>query len=316
MLLALAVVSLLPLASAKVTGDWRESPYTLYAKNYLPFDQLGFGLDSLPPERALPADMKGMIKLFAPMHADHTVRHLPRIFFDRWEEMFADAFRGDRLPLVFFAIVSLAVLPAAGWFAVAGSLLLTVCYLSYAHPAAWDAYYLEILPLLPFMTACGIWAFWVALRRRSADIRLTSLRTITPSAALASLILAAALLLPGRSAVIQAERLKVLRGAYKLNFATAVAHLPGEHTIVFIRYAPWHRIHTSLIANDADLADARTWFVYDRGAENAKLMALAPGRVPYLYDERSGAIERLVVPRLAGSHAGRSGVRTTDHTGS
>jgi hypothetical protein len=315
-LLGLAVLSLLPLASARVTGDWRESPYTLYAKSYLPFDKLGFGLDTATAERALPADMKEMVKVFGPLHADHTVRHLPHIFFDRWEEMFADAFRGDRRLLVFFAIISLAVLPTAGWFAVVGSLLLTLCYLSYAHPAAWDAYYLEILPLFPFLTACGIWTFWVALRRRSADIRLTSLRTIGPPQALASLILGAALLLPARSAIIQAERLQTLRRAYKLNFETAVAHLPGERTIVFIRYAPWHHIHTSLIANDADLVDARTWFVYDRGAENAALMALAPGRVPYLFDERSGAIQRLVVPRLAGGHADTLGVTTTDRTGS
>jgi hypothetical protein len=59
---------------------------------------------------------------------------------------------------------------------------------------------------------------------------------------------------------------------------------------VFIRYAPWHDIHRSLIANDADLPDAKTWFVYDRGVENAKLTALAPGRTPYLYDESSRMI--------------------------
>src|SRR6185437_13463703 len=74
-----------------------------------------------------------------------------------------DAYHGPRKGLALFALVALVVLPAAGWFAVVSSLLVTLAYLVYAHPAGWDLYYLEIMPLLPFLTACGIWAVWLSL---------------------------------------------------------------------------------------------------------------------------------------------------------
>jgi hypothetical protein len=113
------------------------------------------------------------------------------------------------------------------------------------------------------------------------------------------------LIVPARTDVVQAQREHEMRRAYKLNFANAVARLPEAHNMVFIRYAPSHQIHTSLIANEADLADARTWFVYDRGVEDAALIARAPGRAPYLFDERSGNIEPLVLPQLATEAAKR-----------
>jgi len=61
---------------------------------------------------------------------------------------------------------------------------------------------------------------------------------------------------------------------------------------VFIRYAPAHPIYRSLIANEPDLASARAWLVYDRGDDNARLVRLAPDRVPYVYDEAAGTLLR------------------------
>jgi hypothetical protein len=275
------------------TGNWRVSPYSLYARDYMPFDKLGFGLDTTPPGRALPADMREIAKAFGPVHAAHTPAHLPRVLYDRWRFMFSDAFRGARLPLAVFAVVALAALPAAGWFAVASSLILTLCYLGYAHDASWDVYYLEILPLFPFLTACGIWTVWVGLARRGKNLRRNVLSAMSPQAAVAAAVIALLWLLPARTDVVQARREQASRRAYQLAFSEAVAKLPDAHTIVFIRYAPRHFVHTSLIANHADLSSARTWFVYDRGAEDAELMGLAPERAPYLFDERSGTLTRL-----------------------
>jgi hypothetical protein len=291
-LVGIAIVSLLPVSSAKDTGSWRVSPYSLYAREYLPFDKLGFGLDTTPPTRSLPPDMKAMAQAFGPMHAAHTLDRLPRIFYERWESMFADAFHGNRLPLALFAIVAVAVLPAEGWFAVGGSLLLTLCYLSYAHEASWDLYYLEIIALFPFLTACGIWAFWLALYRHGKDVQGALLRTITPRAALASVIVGVLWLVPARADIAWAHRNQAARRSYQVAFTDMAAKLPDARTIVFIRYTPDHPIHTSLIANQADLPNARTWFVYDRGAEDVALLKLAPGRVPYLFDERSGSLRR------------------------
>ena len=62
---------------------------------------------------------------------------------------------------------------------------------------------------------------------------------------------------------------------------------------MFVRYAPDHLIHLSLIRNEPDAARARVWTVYDRGADNERLMRVAPDRVPFLYDEASGKLTRL-----------------------
>lgn len=89
-------------------------------------------------------------------------------------------------------------------------------------------------------------------------------------------------------------------------FRTAAAALPGERLIVFVRYAENHPVNWSLITNDADLADARIWSVYDRGADNLRLMRIAPARVPYRFDEATNTFTRLdidsvVAPESPGS---------------
>lgn len=48
-LLGIAILSLIPIWSARTTGSWRETPYALYSKLYFPFDAMGFGFDSTPP---------------------------------------------------------------------------------------------------------------------------------------------------------------------------------------------------------------------------------------------------------------------------
>ena len=57
------------------------------------------------------------------------------------------------------------------------------------------------------------------------------------------------------------------------------AALPDADTaIVFVRYAPSHNDGLSLVRNVPDVRAARIWTVYDRGAENAQLLPLAPRR--------------------------------------
>lgn len=293
MLVGTAIVSLIPIWSLRTTGNWRQTPYTLYAKTYFPFDVAGFGLDTTPAAHPLPADMKRLIEAFGPVHTAHTVDRLPRILYDRWHAMFVEAFYGVRYPLAIFALVALVVLPAAGWFAVCGSIVLTLCYLVYAHPAEWDLYYLEIIPLFPFLAACGLWVSWLWLGKKLRAGRQAALQTMAPHAALAGAIVAVILSIPARSDVLQVHGAQLIRRQVQASFASAVADLPGARKIIFIRYKPAHYIHRSFIANQADLADARTWFVYDRGSENASLTALAPGRVPYLFDEASSMFYHL-----------------------
>jgi hypothetical protein len=75
--------------------------------------------------------------------------------------------------------------------------------------------------------------------------------------------------------------------ADRRRFEAQVAQLPAERAIVFVRYGPRHSPHRSLVVNRADWPTAKAWVVYNRGAENARLAALAPTRRLYLYDQES-----------------------------
>ena len=294
-LIGLAILALLPLWSARTIGTWRTTPYSLYSKIYFPFDRPGFGLDSTPPRRELPPDMRKLGDAFAPFHARYTPREVPRALLERWSVLaLNDAFAGWRLPLLLFAILGLAVLSPAGWFALGSSVLLTLCYLSYAHQPDWTLYYLEITPLLPFLTASGIWAVWALGARRGSRIAPELVQVGAAGPRLASVLLGILLLVPGRAQVVRMHRgLASYRQAHFGTFASAIGRLPDRPSIVFIRYAPGHDANASFIANEADLSAARTWFVYDRGPENGKLLARAPDRAPYLFDEASGTLTRL-----------------------
>jgi hypothetical protein len=83
---------------------------------------------------------------------------------------------------------------------------------------------------------------------------------------------------------------KVESQQYHRNFRELLALAPGDKIMVFIHYGPNHSPHMALVTNAPDLAKARAWTVYDRGAEDLKLMRLAPHRTPYLYDDAHGAL--------------------------
>ncbi len=53
------------------------------------------------------------------------------------------------------------------------------------------------------------------------------------------------------------------------------------------------------MANEPDLARARLWLVHDRGPDNARLLELAPERLPFLYDEARRVVAPLEAVRKA-----------------
>ena len=69
--------------------------------------------------------------------------------------------------------------------------------------------------------------------------------------------------------------------------------LPPGKAIVFVSYPPSQNPHVALTRNEPDLASARRWVVYDRGAENAELRALAPDRAAYRLDAATMRMKRL-----------------------
>ncbi|HET9002711.1 MAG TPA: hypothetical protein VFN39_01805, partial [Gemmatimonadaceae bacterium] len=72
---------------------------------------------------------------------------------------------------------------------------------------------------------------------------------------------------------------------YQRNFLSAIDELPARKAIIFVRYKPDHDPHLSLLYNDPDLAESPRWIVYDRGADNSRLMRVAPDRRAFLFDE-------------------------------
>lgn len=292
-LLGLAIMAIVPVWNAKTLGNWRTAPVKTYSDVYFPYDVLGFGAREAPPQRALPEDMQHFTAYFKGVHARHTVDRLPSTFLERWMMLTSELLHGWRFSFVLFTIVGLAVLGAAGWFAVGSALLLTLVYLAFAHPLDWTIYYLEIFPLIPFVTALGIGAVATAIVSPRAHLGKQLVREWGPRQSLGIALVVLGLLWPAARDTRYAHRYEAAIQNYHDEFRRLLARIPAERSIVFVRYTPTHVANSSLIANEPDLATARTWIVYDRGAENARLAAVAPERATYLFDEATFSLREL-----------------------
>jgi hypothetical protein len=285
------ILGLLPLWNARTTGDWRLTPYALYGRQYFNFGMPGsFGLDTTAttaPERSLPPDMQRFDAEQREMVQSHTVAALPRDFVERLRQIGDDMWHGWRVVFLPFAVLGLFALSAAGVYAVAGAAALILAHLAFAHPPFWSLYYYELQPVLAFLTALGVGA--------AAPRVATWLGSARLSWAAAVFVCIAASLLAVRD-LVSLDRALARRREYARGFLTLLHRIPEPKAIVFVRYAPDHYIHRSLIVNQPDWERAHAWIVYDRGPDNARLVALVPDRVPYVFDEATGTLTRLSSP--------------------
>lgn len=288
MALGTAIVALMPLHNHKVTGDWRASPYARYTSLYLPFDRMGFGLDSTPATVALPPDMQDLSAYFGNVHAKHTARRLPVIAMQRMRAVLDDMGGPPALGAAALVLLGLFGAPAAVLVAAGTVCLLLVAHLPYAHFNNWTLYYLEAFPVLALLMALGI--------ARAGRLLLGTGRAPDDGTSHLDLLLVLAALV-----WLAALPLRI-RGARDAHTGTAAAQLYFQEllrdvpppALVFVRYGPRHVSHYSLIQNPPDYDVAPYWVVYDRGAENAELLAKAAGRSAWIYDEAQGAITPLV----------------------
>jgi hypothetical protein len=292
-----AVVSILPLWNVGVTGHWRVSPLSIYTRAYLPFDRPGFGADTARATRPLPTDLLDVVNVFYTWHADYTVSAVPALLVQRLQSIAADLWTGPALALAPFALLGLGALGAEGWFAVASCATLVACYLCYAYPTSYTVYYLEAEPVLAFVTALGVAATVSGVARRVPfGAWRRGIVRLGPGPTVVVLGLAVAVV-SWTIPVLRAERdLDMLEVGYHLAVESVFARIHDPKAIVFVRYGPGHNPNMSVVRNDADAATARLWVVYDRGADDARLMRLAPDRVPYLFDEDRWALARLRRP--------------------
>jgi len=166
-----------------------------------------------------------------------------------------------------------------------------LAYLLYATPAHWSLYYYESVPAFAYLTAAGL-AWAAAMIGRPAGTAMSRVfhwRSPRWNRALGAGALA--LVVPG---VVALGMMRVQHGAdrlYLVRFDNLIKSIHDRRAVVFVRYAPTHNANTTFVRNVASPSDERVWVLYDRDdAENAGLLALAPGRVGYLLDEQNGRI--------------------------
>jgi hypothetical protein len=287
MVIGTAIVALLPLWSARTTGDWRRWPATVYTQDYMPYDYPHFGVVDASRRRALPPDLRVIDSSLRVEEARHTLARVPAMTRER---AVAVASATWHVPVIeaTLAVVGLVALPAAGWVGAATVLTLFVAYLAHPTWAGWTIYYMETAPVLVFLAVCGLAQLY---RRFSAEGRATAdWRRIPPTTlplALAS-ALALAVLVPIQTGGWR--RMYVGTSTYRREFREGADRIP-EPAVLFVRHAPWHSYHLSLITNGPDWPTERVWIVADGGeARNAELLRRAPGRRGYFYDEPTARI--------------------------
>jgi hypothetical protein len=275
-LAACAVLAVLVVGvwSWRSTGNPFVTPLSLYTRTHVPFDRLGFGArPNEAPSASLPWDQRVTDLSFYEEHRRHTVASLPGALVARARMVARDMWYEWRGGLALVALVGLVAAPPALWIGLGAVALQLLLYLLYAHPARWSLYYMEGLPVLAFATALGVVRLLElgAHERASARARLGVVATLL-----------VALAWPATTTMKQVRLQIATDHGY---YDTFRALLPAGPAIVFVRYDPQHNDGLSLVRNGPDAARQPVWVVYDRGADNARLLALAPRRKPYLFDE-------------------------------
>ncbi|HEU4722743.1 MAG TPA: hypothetical protein VFS59_15400, partial [Gemmatimonadaceae bacterium] len=281
---ALAALLVVTVWSWRSTGDPFTTPLSLYTQRYVPFDRLGFGVrPGDAPSATLPWDQRVTDLSFYEEHRRHTPATLPAAAVARARMIGRDMWYDWRGGLAVVALVGLVGAPPALWVGLGALVTQLLLYLLYAHPARWSLYYIEGLPVLAFATALGVLRILELGARRPPPSRA---RLLVLVVLLAAFVYPAVVTLRQVRAQISADH------AFYDAFRESLPPAP-DSAIVFVRYAPTHNDGLSLVRNVPDLRAARVWTVYDRGAENAQLLRLAPTRRAYLFDEASWSLKPL-----------------------
>ena len=284
--LALAICAIVPLWGRAVLGEWGKNPYAYYQALYLPVENPGLGVDTTPPLRQLPPDMARFNDYARPMHEVHTAERLPEQLEARLLELRRGMWGGHYF-LYLLAILGALVMPGAVAAALGTCVLVVLGYLSIAHQPYWLIYYLEVLPVLAFLSALGLWQFVTLVTELSLK-RVGRARELALPALVTCAALVSWLSMDSLDWFAMWRRQLSLAPKYHETFNELVSKIPDKKAVVFVRYAPNASVHLSLTNNEPDVASARVWAVHDLGEENLRLLEAAPDRVPYLYEELPG----------------------------
>ena len=290
-----AVVLILPWQNKAITGDFTTSPLVQYTKAVTPFDFPTFGYDRSQPMADLPTDLARAREALIVPREVHKLENLPWLIPWRLSSLLQAAWYGWRLPLLFVGLLGLAGIrrwaPGAQLATACGAFLFAE-HVMHAHSPVWTVFYHEGVPVLAFATAIGFVELGKRLRREATGSDSSVASAASPArGAFAIAILSLVLALPFDAATARDDLDSIKRA--QRTFLDAVATIPDAKAIVFIRYPASWSGHKSLVDNPPDYASARAWLVYDRGADNARLAALAPERALWHYDAGFETLERV-----------------------
>jgi hypothetical protein len=281
-----AMLLALPAWNLATTGDALRSPLREYTETYLPWDRLGFAIDSTPPLRTPPVDLRAIGSHLVKVHRDHTLERLPTTLFERADHVRKLLFSGWRWWLLLFAVVGVWQLRGAARLAFGCAAAQFLGHAIWAHEAGWTIYYAESAALWFLPGALGLMHVVGKLAGPAAEGSERASR-----AGLAAVLALPVLLFLSIGDSAGYREFRGLRMAELGSFTTLVREGPAD-AIYFVRYAEERSGRPALIRNFPPLEAARAWVVYDLGARNQELLRLAPGRTGYLVDEG----ERSVTP--------------------
>jgi hypothetical protein len=261
------------------TGSWATTPWSLYARQYMPFDGPGIGaVREPPPERALPPHLQGLHDSFLASRQRHTWARLP-----------GEALR--RLRIIAQLAPGWLVVPfaAAGlfWTPLWSAWLFALAFflLELLFHVGDTIYLLEIYPSFALAAAAGAELAVEGASRLRRPLREGALAVLG----------AAALFI---AVQIGTEMRMVLRSAAHRSWAyarwePAFAWFRERRALVFVRYPPGWDANLDLTYNEPDLARAEVVRAIDHGERNQELLPYFPGRPAFVFDPVSSQVERI-----------------------
>jgi hypothetical protein len=282
------LLTLGPLWNRQTLGSWLADPYPYYSKAYFPFDKPGFGVDPAPPLRPVPRELMGMGEWSRGIHESYEPSAVPLELVRRVRSVLQVFGTGWRLLILLLLCGSLIHATAASLVCVAACVCLFGAQLVFAQPPEWTVYYFELMPMLHFLAAIALVRLLAFLGKAAVDADGPLPASVARAAAMATLML-----LPFCVTDLARVRAEIdRRNSFHRRVAEIERNAPA-HSILFVRYPPTQSPHFAITGNDADPPSARSWVVYDRGADNAKLVAFAPDRRAYLLDVATFSLQPL-----------------------
>jgi hypothetical protein len=288
-LVGIMILGIGPLWNQQTLGDWRRDPYSEYSRVYFPFDKPGFGVDPTPLLRTLPPEIAAVGEWSRQVHEAYVATSVPKALLERIVGILKWCAEGWRLALgvlILGGVLRAAGAEVAGLWAIG---LVLLVYLTFAHPALWVVYYVEILPVLYLLGARELGRILHKLSGLGAEISQR-----WPAPVVNASIAVVVFLLPfGIGDLWRVRAALDQRYAFHRAAEAALATLPPGRAVVFVTYPPLYNPHLALTRNEPDLSAAPVWVVYDRGPENAALRELAPDRAAYRLNVETMKLERV-----------------------